>query len=194
MLRLGFTLIELLIVVAIIGVLAAIAVPNFLNAQVRAKVAQAVNNMRTVQMGLEAYQLDKGTYPRWAWDSSNVTDDYMGFRDLTTPISYVSSSSFYNPFIAKHQDQSVQGDAREVDPNFELATYLAKSSNFDRGSWPRNTYLLESSGPDRGDDYNANNFPIEGLVYQTSNGLMSRGDIYRAGGAKIPSWVKTLTY
>lgn len=191
----GFTLIELLIVVAIIGILAAIAVPNFLNAQIRAKVAQAVNNMRAVQTALEAYQIDKGTYTRWAWDSNNPANDYMGFRDLTTPVSYVGSESFRNPFIANHQNTSVQGDGREVDPNFELATFLAKGDrNYDKGSWPRNVYLLESSGPDRGDDYNANNFPVEGRVYQPSNGLLSRGDFFRAGGAKVPSWAKTLTY
>lgn len=59
----GFTLIELLIVVAIIAILAAIAVPNFLNAQVRAKVARAENDMRTLAVGLESYFVDNNLYP-----------------------------------------------------------------------------------------------------------------------------------
>ena len=52
----AFTLIELLIVVAIIAILAAIAVPNFLEAQTRAKVARSVADIRTLATALEFAQ------------------------------------------------------------------------------------------------------------------------------------------
>ncbi|MCA9415900.1 MAG: prepilin-type N-terminal cleavage/methylation domain-containing protein [Candidatus Omnitrophica bacterium] len=54
----GFTLIELLIVIAIILILIAIALPNFLEAQIRARVAAAKGNLRTIQTALEAYATD----------------------------------------------------------------------------------------------------------------------------------------
>ncbi|MGC9329227.1 MAG: type II secretion system protein, partial [Candidatus Hinthialibacter sp.] len=59
----GFTLIELLIVVAIIGILAAIAVPNFLNAQVRAKVSRVYSDLRSLGNAIEMYALDHTNYP-----------------------------------------------------------------------------------------------------------------------------------
>lgn len=187
----GFTLIELLIVVAIIGILAAIAVPNFLNAQIRAKVARAVSNMKTVSSAMEMYYLDHNTYTEWAWDSSSPVNNYVGFRWLTTPIAYISSdSAMENPFKARKDINTTLLDGREVDPFFELGTW---SPNLQR-HYPRNTYLLESSGPDLGDDYNANNFPRRGLVYQPSNGLHSRGDIFRGGGAQLPGWASAITY
>ena len=59
----AFTLIELLIVVLIIVVLAALAIPNFLEFQTRAKVARVVSDLRTIEIGLEAYRVDNGDYP-----------------------------------------------------------------------------------------------------------------------------------
>lgn len=61
--RKGFTLIELLIVVAIIAILAAIAVPNFLESQARSKVSRTMADMRSLATGLESYMVDNNHYP-----------------------------------------------------------------------------------------------------------------------------------
>lgn len=85
----AFTLIELLIVVAIIAILAAIAVPNFLEAQVRSKVSRVKADMRSIATGLEAYCVDYNMYP---FDQDNEPDkEYEnGLQMLTTPIAYMS--------------------------------------------------------------------------------------------------------
>src|SRR6476646_7471806 len=66
--HIAFTLIELLIVVAIIAILAAIAVPNFLEAQTRSKVSRAMADIRSISVGVECYNTDWNRYPspnRW---------------------------------------------------------------------------------------------------------------------------------
>ncbi|MCC5875650.1 MAG: prepilin-type N-terminal cleavage/methylation domain-containing protein [Candidatus Sumerlaeia bacterium] len=101
----AFTLIELLIVVAIIAILAAIAVPNFLEAQVRSKVSRTKADMRTVATALEAYYVDANRYPPdfthviKPGGAAVVTNPiYRNYNTmigrlghLTTPIAYLTS-------------------------------------------------------------------------------------------------------
>lgn len=89
----AFTLIELLIVVAIIAILAAIAVPNFLEAQVRSKVSRTKADMRTIATAVEAYTVDNNAVPTFevvTTPSSTITYFAMS-KSLSTPISYISS-------------------------------------------------------------------------------------------------------
>jgi len=59
----GFTLIELLIVVAIIAILAAILIPNFLRARAQSQFAASKGNLKNLATALESYFVDRGSYP-----------------------------------------------------------------------------------------------------------------------------------
>lgn len=199
----GFTLIELLIVVAIIGILAAIAVPNFLNAQVRAKVARAESEMRNLQNALESFFIDNNSYPPMDNDRIRARRQYKGLDSddtpeiniahisigargdrriyLTTPVAYMSSIPF-DPF---------NGDGKTI--------------GYGYGSNGQSYYILNSFGPDgqklNGEEdgidardytgarftdfrlhgFRGSNFFLFELVYDASNGTSSTGDIFRVG-------------
>jgi len=63
----GFTLIELMIVVAIIGILAAIAIPNFLRFQAKSKQSEAKTNLGAMGTTAEAYRAEHDTYSASSW-------------------------------------------------------------------------------------------------------------------------------
>jgi len=87
--RKAFTLIELLIVVAIIAILAAIAVPNFLEAQTRAKVSRLYADFRTLATALEAYRVDEKAYPP-SHGADFIEPPPARLNPLTTPVAYLT--------------------------------------------------------------------------------------------------------
>lgn len=206
MLRKGFTLIELLIVVAIIAILAAIAVPNFLEAQTRAKVSRAKADIRTCATALESYSVDNNHFPfditsaasgglrpgvSYYWYISNL---------LSTPISYLSTNKLIDPFRDKKTgalDVNIYGRFRYVAYEWKdlnqaggaFASLPGAPAAYDEGLTIFGSWRLLSSGPDSTAGPwspvsswpgNANGFPSVLLIYDATNGTISPGDIVRS--------------
>ncbi len=115
----AFTLIELLIVVAIIAILAAIAVPNFLEAQTRSKVSRALSDMRAMRTALEAYRIDSNFYPETdlGTGTPGLADRHISIYRLTTPVSHITSIP-KSPF---KENYGAGGDPKIA---FQVKSYL----------------------------------------------------------------------
>jgi type IV pilus assembly protein PilA len=90
----GFTLIELLVVILIIGILAAIAIPAFLNQRSKAYDAAAKSNVRTAQTAMETYATDnQGAYPASVDTSKGASDPLVSIEPSLNNKPYVTGSS-----------------------------------------------------------------------------------------------------
>jgi len=193
----SFTLIELLIVVAIIGVLAAIAVPNFLNAQIRAKIARVQADMRNLGTAVEMYHTDYNAYPcdgqeptcLWSW----ATQSWR----LTTPIAYMSEIPFdpwaddtpWEEKAVKHYWYTTKEGYGGVRASGRQSS-VAGRNNVRLYDPPRQNFRFgfTSPGPDKCWEWDRPYFmPFsqyyagDVLYYNSSNGVISNGDIYMFG-------------
>jgi prepilin-type N-terminal cleavage/methylation domain-containing protein len=184
----AFTLIELLIVVAIIAILAAIAVPNFLEAQVRSKVSRGRADMRSLVTALEAYGVDNRTYPpagdRDVCDNNPVSGTAFHSRIptfITTPIAYITSIPI-DPFVSSNTtfSSTCYPEATQVGKR-----YVYYQSKLHVEAWGDvwngledwvGAWLFYGYGPDK--------TPFHGsaatlLPYDPTNGTVSAGNVIR---------------
>ncbi len=176
----GFTLIELLIVVAIIAILSAIAVPNFLEAQTRAKVSRVHSDMRTIALALEAYNVDNRHYPNWTIYGSGINPTSRRLLPLTTPIGYMTSIPPEDPFRDRYEPEVYDTyDYVDAESFFRDGEFMPSLRS--RGA----EWRLCSPGPDLFNTYGGpaymNPEDNPGYDYDATNGTTSKGDVVRVG-------------
>jgi type II secretory pathway pseudopilin PulG len=185
----------------IILILISIALPNFLEAQIRAKVARVSADMRTIAIALESYLIDWRTYPP-KHDPTVTEIGEKGLFQLTTPLTYLKELP-NDAFI-----QSGAGLDRDEE-GFEFNSTGQPISQAHRLPPIGNVtaFLLHSHGPNGDDDCDGNNsWPFcdrnnpcdpthhsggQGgcMTYSPTNGSKSGGELIEMGGQwRSGSW------
>ncbi|HEY2328277.1 MAG TPA: type II secretion system protein [Verrucomicrobiae bacterium] len=96
--RAGFTLVEIMIVVAIIGLLAAIAIPNFVHSRAQSQATACINNLRQIDSAIQQFAMEKGLK---SGDTITWPNDITAYIKLNTSSSIPScpASGVYTPTL-----------------------------------------------------------------------------------------------
>jgi prepilin-type N-terminal cleavage/methylation domain-containing protein len=115
--RQGFTLVEIMIVVAIIALLAAIAVPNFLRARKRSQASRILEDLRLVDTAIDQYAIE----------TNKVTGNSVSWTDIKAYLK--TGSKLYNTTGTDMFGAAINGGSFTVDfiPRLNSATYDALS-------------------------------------------------------------------
>ncbi len=193
----AFTLIELLMVVAIIAILAAIAVPNLLDAQTRAKVTRTWADMKTIDSAFRTYLIDWNTPPSLGyagWFALYMKPPDPGTRvvtKLTTPVAYLTSipiDTFNSTQLNLHNpspDPAQMSVIVTTQPFHEtgLGAVMNEGNFIPFGGGTYHHWLLESVGPNLlwwNEGPGVTGWDPINVFYDPTNGAISNGSLYWA--------------
>lgn len=122
----GFTIIELLVVIVIIGILVALALPQLFAAQARGRDTDRKNDIKNVQQQLEAYYNDEGLYPA---DLATLEAD--GYLEAVPTPPRAGETYTYTPDAAPAQSYTLSADLEnDNDPSADATgNYIVESVN-----------------------------------------------------------------
>lgn len=205
----GFTLVELAVILVVGGVLAASTIPNFIKAEVRAKLAQARADMKEIDLAIHAFELDQGIAPvacaiqninpegnpttEPPYSPMGVSPGTCGlvlserFIQLTTPVPYLTQNYVNgDPFAP----ETPEYDSYDY---WSVSTWkYAFSGNHPNSNAPNYSgtvrgalWRLVSAGPDQVQTGGGPSPPYPesnpGMNYDPTNGIISNGDVVQVG-------------
>lgn len=197
----GLCISELVVIVAITGILIAIATPRFLEAQKRKQVTQTYSDLRTNALALEAYATDhEARFPPRGLYDRNETEviphtKFATILDpiwLTTPVAYITTENpLIDPYQSKHYDPTIIKSGSNAN-QWAMGRYRYTASRQSENSPATEAILIHrygewrllGSGPDTYVFNTSFDPPSPAsttiIPYDATNGTISIGDIGRS--------------
>jgi type II secretory pathway pseudopilin PulG len=170
-----------------VAIMAAIAVPNFLEAQVRSKVSRVRADMRSMATAIESYYIDTNAYPAWSNDPSRNAFGELAKTDpsLASEPTFMMKKSISDPLMTLTTPvMYITGYMRDPFTKAKGATFSYWAT--------KNGWILWSPGPDGKYSLSLENIAkaydpaaqnpspaLIGMTFDPTNGTTSMGDIWR---------------
>lgn len=168
-----FTLLELVLVAGVVAVLATVAMPNYVDARLRAQTADVQVELNAVTSALLRYRVDTNAFPQVATYSHAA----LGRLERTEFLNFTPIDKFKSIFPDEYRRSSFYLDYREVNLGY-TSNGISPAGVSAPISGPRAMYV-GSVGPDGFQEFH-NMFEMYiPTHYSTSNGLRSNGEIFK---------------
>lgn len=187
----AFMLVELVVIVAILGIMIAVAVPNFTRAEERAQVSRVRADLHMVAVALESYSADHGRYPlhgfpeEWPEPGSTYDYDYASqvlSGVITTPVAYLSSlTAMRDAYVPDYPPGTFSEQQNWEKTHYNYICFLSPWKDYNLGAqaFAQRIYgkwRLVSAGPDR-KHFGHPNGGYQSVSFDPTNGTASWGDI-----------------